>query len=165
MVASYYFISNLPFIFLQSSLLLRRLSISKTTVCNWVPSQVSEPILKDYQAQGFLPAQEEIGSRAGQGDDVPRPGQGEFMVFVDHLLRGFSPPGSKFFRDVLHFMQLHPQDIRPNSISNICNFQVFCEVYLQEEPSIELFREYFYLNRQNEFTDGPSQELGGISIQ
>ena len=79
--------------------------------------------------------------------------------------RGFSPPWSKFFCVVLHFFQLHPQDFGPNSMSNICNFQVFCEVYLQEEPSVELFREYFYLNRQNEFTDGLSQELGGISIQ
>ena len=79
--------------------------------------------------------------------------------------RGFSPPGSKFFRDVLHFFQLHPQDIGPNSVSNICNFQVFCEVYLGEEPSLLLFRELFYLNRQNEFTNGPSLELGGISIQ
>ena len=38
-------------------------------------------------------------------------------------------------------------------------------MYLQEEPNVELFREYFYLNRQNEFTNGPSLELGGISIQ
>ena len=30
---------------------------------------------------------------------------------------------------------------------------------------MELFREYFYLNRQNECTNGPSLELGGISIQ
>ena len=79
--------------------------------------------------------------------------------------RGFSPPDSKFFRDVLHFFKLHPQDIRPSSISNICNFQVFCEVYLQEETTIEIFRQYFYLNRQNEYTNGPSLELGGISIQ
>lgn len=81
------------------------------------------------------------------------------------MLRGFSPPGSKFFRDVLHFFKLHPQDNGPNSISSICNFQVFREVYLQQEPTIELFREFYYLNRQNEFTDGPSLELGGISIQ
>ena len=42
---------------------------------------------------------------------------------------------------------------------------MFCEVYLQEEPSVELFREYFYFNRQNEYSNGPSLELGGISIQ
>jgi hypothetical protein len=95
----------------------------------------------------------------------PEPKESEVIVFADHVKQGFSPPGSKFFRDVLHFFQLHPQDIGPNSVSNICNFQVFCEVYLQEEPSIDLFREYYYLNRQTEFTDGPCLELGGISIQ
>ena len=87
------------------------------------------------------------------------------IVFTDHLSRGFSPPSSKFFRDVLHFFQLHPQDIGPTSVSNICNFQVFCEAYLQDEPTVELFKEFYYLNRQTEFTDGPSLELGGVSIQ
>ena len=64
----------------------------KTTICNWVPSKVFELILKDYQAQGFLPAQEEIAWRASEGDDVPRPNEGEVMVFLDHLLKGFSLP-------------------------------------------------------------------------
>lgn len=77
--------------------------MSKTTICNWVSSQVSDLVLKDYQEQGLLPAQEEIGWRAGQGDDIPKPGEGEVVVFIDHLLGGFSPPGSKFFRDFLNF--------------------------------------------------------------
>ena len=64
-----------------------------------------------------------------------------------------------------HLLETWPRNIGPNSISNICNFQVFCEVYLQEEPSVELFREYFYLNRQNKFTNGLILELAGISIQ
>ena len=98
-------------------------------------------------------------------EERPNPKDGEVIVFTDHMNQGFSPPSSKFFRDVLHFFKLHPQDLGPNSISNICNFQVLCEVYLQEEPTVELFREYFYLNRQNECTNGPSLELGGISIQ
>ena len=66
---------------------------------------------------------------------------------------------------MLHFFDLHPQDIEPNSVSNICNFQVFSEVYLGEEPNILLFRELFYLNRQNECASGQSLELGGVSIQ
>ena len=65
----------------------------------------------------------------------------------------------------MHFFDLRPQDIGPNFVSNICNFQVFCEVYLGEEPILPLFRELFYLNRQNERANGPSLELGGISIQ
>ena len=66
---------------------------------------------------------------------------------------------------MLHFFQLHPQDIGPNPVSNICNIQVFYEAYLQEGPTVELFREFYYLNRQTEFTNGPNLELGGISIQ
>ena len=136
------------------------------TTCNWVPSIVTESTLKDFVTIGYLPEKSVMHYRAPDpGEERPQPKEGEVIVFTDHMNRGFSPPGSKFFRDVLHFFQLHPQDIGPNSVSNICNFQVFCEVYLQEEPSVELFREYFYLNRQNEFTNGPSLELGGISIQ
>jgi hypothetical protein len=134
--------------------------------CNWVPSVVTEGSLKDFVKIGYLPAKSVMHYRAPDpGEERPQPKDGEIIVFTDHMNRGFSPPGSKFFRDVLHFFHLHPQDIGPNSVSNICNFQVFCEVYLQEEPSVELFREYFYLNRQNEATYGPSLELGGISIQ
>ena len=84
---------------------------------------------------------------------------------MQHLDRGFSPPGSKFFRDVLVSFQLHPQDIGPKYVSNICNFQVFCEVYLQEEPSVELFRDFFHLNCRTEFSDGPNTDLGRVSIQ
>nr|XP_020164194.1 serine/arginine repetitive matrix protein 1-like [Aegilops tauschii subsp. strangulata] len=31
----------------------------------------------------------------------------------------------------------------------------------KEEPTVELFRDFFYLNRHTEFTDGPNTELGG----
>ena len=74
----------------------------------------------------------------------------------------FLPPG---LRDVLHFFKLYPQDLGPNSISNLCQFQVLCEVYLQTEPTVPLFREFFYLNRQTECVDGPILELGRVSIQ
>ena len=116
--------------------------------CNWVPSVVTEGSLKDFIKIRYLPEKSVMHYRATEpGEEKPQPKDGKVIVFTDNMNRGFSPPGSKFFRDVLHFFQLHPQDIGPNSVSNIYNFQVFCEVYLQEEPSVELFREYFYLNR------------------
>ena len=118
-------------------------------VCNWVPSTVTEDTLKQFVTIGFLPEKNVMSYCAPDPDEErPQPKDGEIIIFTDHMNRGFSPPGSKFFRDVLHFFKLSPQDIGPNSISNICNFQVLCEVYLQEEPTVELFREYFYLNRQ-----------------
>ena len=47
----------------------------------------------------------------------------------------------------------------------MCQFQVVCEVYLQMEPTDPLFKEFFYINRQTEFTDGPYLELSRVSIQ
>ena len=136
------------------------------STCNWVPSIVTEKTLQDFVTTGYFPKKFVMHYRAPKPEEEkPQPKEVEVIVFTDHMNQGFSPPGSKFFRDVLHFFNLHPQDIGPNSVSNICNFQVFCEVYLQEEPSVELFREYFYLNRQNEYSNGPSLELGGILIQ
>ena len=139
--------------------------VKTVPACNWVISWVTEEDLKEYVQTGVLAKKEVIHWRVPSNETRPEPKDGEVVVFMDHMDRRFSPTGSRFFRDVLHFLKLHPQDIRPNFVSNICNFQVFCEVYLQQEPTIELFREIYYLTRQNEFTDGPSLELGGISIQ
>ncbi|XBI59896.1 hypothetical protein VPH35_040888 [Triticum aestivum] len=135
-------------------------------MCNWVRSNVTNNTLDDFLKTGYLPKKEVMSYRAPDpSEQRPQPRDREVVIFADHMSRGFAPPGSKFFRDVLHFFDLRPQDIGPNSVSNICNFQVFCEVYLGEEPSLLLFRELFYLNRQNECANGPSLELGRISIQ
>ncbi|XBI16278.1 hypothetical protein VPH35_058567 [Triticum aestivum] len=134
--------------------------------CNWMRSNVTNETLADFVKSGYLPKKDIMSYRAPDpSEERPQPKDGEVVIFADHMSRGFAPPGSKLFRDVLNFFDLRPQDIGPNSVSNICNFQVFCEVYLGEEPSLLLFREIFYLNRQNECANGPSLELGGISIQ
>ena len=98
--------------------------------CNWAPSRVTEAQLDGCVATGALASKETIHWRVPGPENPPEPQDGEVIVFVDHLSRGFSPPGSKFFWDVLANFQIRPQDIGPNSISNICHWQVFCEVYL-----------------------------------
>ena len=116
--------------------------------CYWMRSNVTDETLADFVKTGYLPQKDVMSYRAPKPtEEKPQPKEGEVIVFTDHMNRGFLPPDSKFFRDVLCFFDLHPQDIGPNSVSNICNFQVFCEVYLEEEPTLELFREYLYLNR------------------
>lgn len=112
----------------------------------------------------LLPPQSEIHWRAPEEEIHPQPAQGEIIVFADHLERGFRPPSSKNFRDVLHHFRIRPQDLGPNSILNLCPFQVFCEVYLQIEPSVSFFQEFFYLNHQTEHKNGPSIKLGGVTI-
>ena len=117
--------------------------------CNWMRSNVTSETLADFVKSGYLPKKDVMSYRAPDpSEERPQPKDGEVVIFADHMNRGIAPPGSKFSRDVLNFLDLRPQDIGPNSVSNICNIQVFCEVYLGEEPSLLLFRELFYLNRQ-----------------
>ena len=132
---------------------------------DWLPTKVDDTILADYVKTGNLDPQNVIGWRTGFGEDLPNPKEGEIVVFVEHLERGFKPPGSKFLRDAMAFMNVRLQDLGPNSISNLCQFQVFCEAYLRIEPSVPLFWHFFHLNRQTEFHNGPSLELGGVNVQ
>ena len=81
--------------------------------CNWVPSPVTEAQLAGCVATGALANKDTIHWRV-PGPEFPlKPQDGEVIVFVDHMNRGFSPPGSKFFRDVLHLFQLHPKTLDP----------------------------------------------------
>ena len=84
--------------------------------CNWVPSRVTEDQLDDLVLIGALGSKDTIHWRAPGKECPPTPREGEVVVFVDHLARGFKPPGSKFYRDVLADFQLHPQDTGPNSV-------------------------------------------------
>ena len=153
-------IVNRPFSFYRLCKMTKQFA-----ACNWVPSRITETQINEYVTTGALASKNVLHWRVPGPECPPEPQDGEVIVFLQHLARGFSPPGSKNFRDVLARLQLHPQDIGPNSVSNICNFQVFCEVYLQEEPTVDLFLDLFHLNRRTEFSDGPNTELGGVSIQ
>ena len=77
------------------------------TTCNWVPSTVTENTLKHFVTFGYLPEKSVMSYRAPDpSKERPQPKDGEIIVFTDHMDQGFSPPGSKFFRDVMHFFKL-----------------------------------------------------------
>ena len=63
--------------------------------CNWVPSRITEEDLNECVATGALPKQREIHWRSPGPENPPKPKDGEIVVFVDHLSRGFKPHGSK----------------------------------------------------------------------
>ena len=72
--------------------------------CNWVQSQITEEDLNGCVATSALAKKEVIHWRVPGLENPPEPKDGEVIVFVDHLSRGFSPPGSKKCCDVLHFL-------------------------------------------------------------
>ena len=115
----------------------RKMTTSKpksTLSCDWARSIVTEERLHELEIQGLLPSQKDIGWRAPAKETRLHPKDGEVVVFVDHVTRGFRPPGSLFFRELLRFYGLHPQDLAPNSIVNVGNFTVFC-CYKQTKSS------------------------------
>lgn len=139
--------------------------VKPNKTANWVKSSMSDLQLDELVRIGLLPPKDEIVWRAPEEETRPQPGQDEIIIFSDHLDRGFRPPGSKFLRDALHHYNVRLQDLAPNSILNLSNFQVFCEVYLQMEPTVSLFQEFFYLNKQTECSGGLALECGAVTIQ
>jgi hypothetical protein len=95
---------------------------------------MSELILEDLVITRLLPAKDQINWRAPEEETQPAPGPNEIVIFGDHLDRGFRPLGSKKIRDILHHFGVRPQDLGPNSVLNLSNFQTFYEVYLQVKP-------------------------------
>ena len=68
------------------------------TTCNWIPSIVTEATLADFVKVGYLPNDPVMPYRApNPGEEKPAPKDDEVIVFTDHMNRGFSPPGPKFF--------------------------------------------------------------------
>ena len=65
--------------------------------CNWVPSRVTEDQLNGCVATSALAKKEVIHWRAPGPENPPEPKDGEVIVFVDHLGRGFGPPSQSFF--------------------------------------------------------------------
>ena len=66
--------------------------------CNWVPSVITEGSFKDFYQIGYLPAKSVMHYHTPElGVDRLQPKDAEVTVFTDHMNRGFSPPGSKFF--------------------------------------------------------------------
>lgn len=92
---------------------------------NWVKSCMTDLMLDELVKNGSLPAKDQIRWRGPEEETRPVSAQYEIVIFADHLDRGFRPPGSKFFHDILNFYDIWPQDLDPNLILNLSNFQVF----------------------------------------
>ena len=85
-----------------------------STSCDWVPSFVAEEMPDDYVKTGILSSKNIIQWRVPNPDEArAQRKENEVIVFADHINRGFSPPGSKFFRDVLHFFNSIPKILDP----------------------------------------------------
>ena len=111
---------------------------------DWAGSTVTAEQLKGHRLAGLLPSSVQAGA---PGDEmIPSPAKDEFVVFTEHLFRGFTPPGNLFFCQLLNLYKLRIHDLAPNSVLTLSNFVTLCEDYLQIEPDLDLWLELFYCN-------------------
>ena len=76
---------------------------------------------------------------------VPDPREGERVVFIAHLKRGFGLPASTFFRDFLDFHRLQPHHLAANFMMILVGFVTLCEGYLRCRTSLLLWKRLFNL--------------------
>ena len=85
-------IVNRPFSFYRLCKMTKQFA-----ACNWVPSRITETQINEYVTTGALASKNVLHWRVPGPECPPEPQDGEVIVFLQHLARGFSPPGSKKF--------------------------------------------------------------------
>ena len=113
------------------------------TACNWVGSRVIEEDLNNFVATGTLAKKENIHWRVPGEEIPPVPKDGEVIVFTNHLIRGFSPPGSKFFLMCFIFFNFTLKILDP----------ILSPTFATSKYSVKLiFKRSPYLNYSENFT-------------
>ena len=98
----------------------------------WLPSVVTREMLKGYQESGMLPRH---GCRTpSPGEEEPFPQEGERVLLLSDVDRGFSLPPHPFLLDFLSFTGSQLHHIVPNTITLLASLFTLCEGFLGIEP-------------------------------
>ena len=112
--------------------------------CNWVRSIVTDNTFNEFVKTGYLPKKEIMSYRAPDPtEEKPQPKEGEVIVFTDHMNRGFSPPGSKFFRDACTFLTSDLKTSGPIPCQIFAIFKCSLRCTLEKNPSCYSLESYF----------------------
>ena len=79
-------------------------------------SAANHDLLQKLVAEGCLPDQAIFEWVATKGEHYPTPAVDKLVVFAHFFSRDFSLPVCSFFRGLLHFYQIQPIHLTPNSI-------------------------------------------------
>lgn len=133
---------------------------------SWRGSIVTAGDLEKIRSMGFIGSVMATETRlAPEGEVVPNPRGGEWVVFADHIHRGMGFAVSPFFRELLDFFGLQPHHLGANAVAQLCYFMATCEVYLGTKPSIGLFvRWCHFRSRYKEGAGGPMVDCGSAAI-
>ncbi|KAK1668805.1 hypothetical protein QYE76_056964 [Lolium multiflorum] len=95
-------------------------------------------------------------------ESYPKPPIDYRVSFVDHLIRGLSPPIHEFLRGLLFVYGLQLHHLTPNSILHISIFITLCECFLGVQPNWALWKRIFCIRRNGHHN--VAYNIGGVVI-
>ena len=126
-----------------------------------MPSSVTEEDVLKLREAKYLAF--EISHRLpAEGQAIPTPEPGEYVVFVSHLHRGIGFPMDPFVRGLMFYYGLEFHDLAPESILHISAFIVVCEAFLRVAPHFGLWLKTF--NVRPKVVSGQQVECGGVMV-
>ncbi|KAK1608278.1 hypothetical protein QYE76_031951 [Lolium multiflorum] len=126
----------------------------------WERSKISSQDMNLLKKLGF--AKKKDALRFPHEESYPSPPMEYRVSFVDHLIRGLSPPIHEFLRGLLFVYGLQLHQLTPNSILHVSIFITLCECFLGVPPNWALWKRIFCLRRNG--SHGVAYNIGGVVI-
>ena len=127
----------------------------------WMPSSITEEDVLKLREAKYLAY--EISHRLpAEGQAIPTPEPGEYVIFVSHLRRGLGFLMDPFVRGLVFYYGLEFHDLAPESILHISAFIVVYEAFLRITPHFGLWLKTF--NVTPKMIGGRQVECGGAAI-
>ncbi|KAK1607236.1 hypothetical protein QYE76_030909 [Lolium multiflorum] len=126
----------------------------------WERSKISSQDMNLLKKLGF--AKKKDALRFPHEESYPSPPMEYRVSFVDHLIRGLSPPIHEFLRGLLFVYGLQLHQLTPNSILHVSIFITLCECFLGVQPNWALWKRIFCLRRNG--SHGVAYNIGGVVI-
>ncbi|KAK1615711.1 hypothetical protein QYE76_021228 [Lolium multiflorum] len=126
----------------------------------WETSKISNQDMNLLKRLGFTKKKDAL--RFPHEESYPSPPMEYRVSFVDHLIRGLSPPILEFLRGLLFVYGLQLHQLTPNSILHVSIFITLCECFLGVQPNWALWKRIFCLRRNG--SHGVAYNIGGVVI-
>ncbi|KAK1663752.1 hypothetical protein QYE76_051911 [Lolium multiflorum] len=126
----------------------------------WERSKISAQDINMLKKMGFSKMEDSL--QFPKEESYPKPPIDYRVSFVDHLIRGLSPPIHEFLRGLLFVYGLQLHHLTPNSILHISIFITLCECFLGVQPNWALWKRIFCIHRKG--SHNVAYNIGGIVI-
>ncbi|KAK1649878.1 hypothetical protein QYE76_067683 [Lolium multiflorum] len=126
----------------------------------WERSKISAQDINMLKKMGFRKKEDSL--QFPKEESYPKPPIDYRVSFVDHLIRGLSPPIHEFLRGLLFVYGLQLHHLTPNSVLHISIFIMLCECFLGVQPNWALWKRIFCIRRNG--SHNVAYNIGGVVI-